>query len=284
MMVGAWAVLWLAASAVGAEGDPCVPVAPSGVVEDLKLVLAEGRFGDVPSRVAHMEASLPCLDGFAGPHDLPTVYQLAGTAALFSGEPAAASHYFERAAVLGPNTPFDASSLGPDAARSFAEVRDLVERRGMGEVDVIGPVVLDGVGLQTGSRVFRPVGAHLLQVVTEAGISTESLMLTEGGVLQVGHLDPEVLAAEQLLWKRRQRTSFGFAGALTGVAAGLYTVALRQERALFALEADEQADGVAVALQHQRRSRLAMTGAALSLSGAVVLTFSGVQATKERRP
>ena len=284
MMVAAGSVIWLAAAAFGAEGDPCVPMAPSGVVEDLKLVLAEGRFGDVPSRVAHMEASLPCLDGFAGPHDLPTVYQLAGTAALFSGEGTAASQYFARAAVLGPNTPFDASSLGPDAARAFAEVRAQVERRGVGEVDVIGPVVLDGVGLQTGSRVFRPVGEHLLQVVTEEGVSTESLVLTDGGVLQVGRLDPDVVAAEQLLWKRRQRTSFGFAGALTGVAAGLYTVAVRQERGLFALEADEQADEVAVALQHQRRSRLAMAGAALSLSGAVTLTFSGVQAAKERRP
>lgn len=282
-MMSAW--LFLGVSLAWSADTACEPYAPSRAADDVSQFIATAQFDKIQARVKRMESGFPCLDSFSTTQSLVTVYQVAGTAALFLQNSQLAGERFQRAVVVAPVVPFDSANLGAGPLSAFETARDSVRARESGLLMAEGPVVVNGAALRTGAAVPVVSGSYLVQHVGDDGdIVSRALTVVPDGEYRIGMADPERLSAERALIEKRRRTSWVSSGAMLLLSGGLYTVALKQEGRLHSRPADEVEDPLARLQQISLATNLALGGAVVSVSSAGWFGLRGYRAHLELQP
>ena len=255
-------------------GCPTSP--PSVLAERLRDAVAVGEYERAVELMRAADADMACLDAFVSADDLAAVYQLAGTAAFYGPKREDAAALFRRAVVVAPNVPFDAKNLGPDAAALYATVKAEVALGATGECFALGPVVVDGTTMRPGSSLVVPIGAHLLQEGTGAGVHTSILDITTGVTVRVGTPDPALVTARQVLYRRQKATFLGSAAALFVTSGGLFALAASQKSAFLELDPEHVDDPKAQASAAELGVNLSTIGAILAAGGGLALGWRGL--------
>jgi hypothetical protein len=146
----------------------------------------------------------------------------------------------------------------------------------VGTLVAVGPVVVDGTTIRTGSTVVVPAGVHLVQEGFDGRVRTTTLQVTDGARLEVGTLDPAVAAARAALARRKRLTAYSAAGALTTLAGGLYVAAVLQERSIGDVSPEVVDDPEGRARSLQLGANASLVGTGLALGGAVTFFAQGL--------
>ena len=255
--------------------EPCVAADPGVVAEELRNVLATGSNEAAASKVASAETGFRCLRSFVSAEDLGSMYQLAGTAVHYSARPSDATVLFRRAATVAPTIPFDARNLGEAAAQAYAAAREEVTAGPVGTLVAIGPVVVNGTTIRTGSSVVLPVGTHLVQEGSEGGVRTTTLTLAADARVRVGTPDPAVLEARRALLRRKRMTALGASAGLALISGGLVIAAQIQEAGFLELDPEAVEDPVARARSAQLGANASLIGSVAAAAAAAGLAWQG---------
>jgi hypothetical protein len=273
-MTIALALALLTPTAHAAEAE-CVAASPGAVAEELRNVLAMGSNESAAQKVKTAEESFRCLRAFVSAEDLGNMYQLAGTAVYYSTRRDEADALFRRAATVAPTIAFDGRNLGADAATAYAAALVAISTGPMGSIQAIGPIVVDGTTIRTGSSVVLPVGTHLVQEGIDGGVRTTTLTIEAGATLRVGTPDPAVAAARRALLRRKRTTALVASAGLAAVSGGLVTAARVQEQGFLELDPEAVDDPVARARSAQLGANASLIGSVMAAVGALGFAWQG---------